>query len=588
MQIRSSRSFRFVRLAAVLCTGLLSLCNLAVPAGAQLVANCQTTSAPSLFPFVADETSIDPLNGWAADTDLPTATATFAVGDIDGDGNDELVSLPAYTDLALARSGEVKVAVSRWIQTGWTPMAPITYAMLMKNLIIPASLLSVVNTPSLVTRLYEYEVHLADVNGDGQKEVVVRLMGTLTNTAATPPSVNSFDQEQIYHYDAPTKTWTFVTSYATGGTSSMWMKANTTDKQEVRITLDNSGALPRLTAATLSNNRFNTTSYSPIQIQTEKFATGCGHGMGLKGYCIAFGDVTGDGLADLVYVGNDPNYNHYLVPSITGKPLGGTEIPAQLQIHQPLNDQLVNWQVGDIDGSGVSALLIPNGTNGFSVSYWNSNVNGFSGISDPGVELDQTALVLGPFTGLQILPKPIVTRNYDQNGANPTNGPTMGVAVIGKAGTYILKFTSSGGQHTFPGVYDFSNVPQLTTAISGNAGFAPTAYSGYFRFAVEGQNVVMLARSASGIVNMVQNGTTFVDPNTLTDRGYPAYTTKSLMAHTSTSASTLPKTLISVRFIRTPRHPGATFNTRLKPWPPPYLFRHNHCGLPARPKTDCR
>ena len=56
------------------------------------------------------------------------------------------------------------------------------------------------------------------------------------------------------------------------------------------------------------------------------------------------------------------------------------------------------------------------------------------------------------------------------------------------------------------------------------AGFAPSAYSGYFRVAVEGQNVVMIARSATGIVSMVPNGTAYVDPNTLTDRGYPAYT----------------------------------------------------------------
>jgi hypothetical protein len=515
-----------LQLTACTCAGLVLFGYLPDPARAQLVANCQTTSAPSLFPFIADESPNDELNGWAADTDSPTAHATFAVGDIDGDGNDELVSLPAYTDLSQQRAGQVKVTVSRWIQTGWTPMASITNAMLINNLNISGPQ----NSTLFQTNFSGYEFHLADVDGDGQKEVVVHLMGLLTfqsNVSVIPgvstpiPTPIPFDQEQIYHYNTATKAWTFVTSYAAGGTSAKWIKVNTTDKQQVRITLDNSGSKPRLNAATWANGKWNTAPYSPIMIQNEKFATGCAHGMGLKGYCVAFGDVTGDGLTDLVYVGAATNI-HYLIPSIPGSPFGSNEVSGQLQIHQ--SDEFTNWQLGDIDGSGVSGLLIAGGDVGFGAFYWNSSSNIFVSVADPNVELAQTAEVLGPFSSLEIVPKPIVTTNYDQNGNSLPSGPSMGVAAIGKSGTYLLKFTNSGGQHTFPGVYDFSNVPNLTSTISANAGVAPAAYSGYFRFATEGQNVIMLARSASGIVNLVPSGTAYVDPNTLTDRGYPAYT----------------------------------------------------------------
>jgi hypothetical protein len=507
------------QLTACICSGLLLFGYLPDAARAQSVANCQTTSTPLVFPLIADGTT--ELNGWAGDTDLPTALASFAVGDIDGDGNDELVSLPSYTAINAYQAGVVAVQVGRWIQTGWTPMAPITNAMLLSNLDVPANML---NNPAYVPFLTQFEVHLADVDGDGQKEVVVRMNGSLINQASSPRATTNFDQEQVYHYNTATRTWTLLTSYDTAGSSSMWMKANTTDKQQVRITLDNSQPNSRLNAATWANGKWNTASYSPIVTQHGKFATGCAHGMALQGYCIAFGDVTGDGLADLVYLASDGNYSHYLIPSVQGKPFGASEVFGGLQIHLALNDQLLNWQVGDIDGDGVSEVLIPDSTQQIGAYYWNNQANMFTSVADPNVELAQTASALGPFSSVQILPKPILTTNYDQQGMNPTVGPSMGLAAIGKSGLYVLKFTSSGGQHTFPGVYDFSNVPKLSSAISGDAGFAPSAYSGYFRLAVEGQNVVMLARSATGIVSMVQSGTAYVDPNTLSDRGYPAYT----------------------------------------------------------------
>ena len=47
----------------------------------------------------------------------------------------------------------------------------------------------------------------------------------------------------------------------------------------------------------------------------------------------------------------------------------------------------------------------------------------------------------------------------------------------------------------------------------------------------------MLVRSVNGIVSLVQSGGAFVDPNTLTDRGYPAYTDSQKKAYQYISAN---------------------------------------------------
>src|SRR5215469_2358229 len=54
-------------------------------ARAQTVTSCQTTTTPPLLPIISDSTP-----GWSAKT---SGKRTALVGDIDGDGNDELVML---------------------------------------------------------------------------------------------------------------------------------------------------------------------------------------------------------------------------------------------------------------------------------------------------------------------------------------------------------------------------------------------------------------------------------------------------------------------------------------------------------------
>jgi hypothetical protein len=115
-----------------------------------------------------------------------------------------------------------------------------------------------------------------------------------------------------------------------------------------------------------------------------------------------------------------------------------------------------------------------------------------------------------------------------------------------------------------------------------NNGFGPNGYSQYFKFAVEGKNLVIVGRSANGIVNQmngtIQNeavtngtittgtigvGSAFVDPGTLTDRGYPLYTASQAVAYEyiSNAASGNPdlRSLYS-----DPAVPWAVVNIRLK------------------------
>jgi len=510
--------------------GLLLFACLPAPARAQTVASCQTTKSPALFPYIADNAT----QGWGPSLSPTAARASFAVGDIDGDGNDELITVPP-----VPQSNQLAMAqVSHWNQSGWTAMNSISNAQLMSNL--PQG--SAITISSL-------EVHLANVDGGTQKELVLEINWG-----------SNSGQEQVYKYNAQTGIWTLLTAYSTGGISSKWMTVNTTSTQAVRVMVESS--LTKLDAATWSGSQCTPTTYSPITLKQEKLASGCSHGMGLQGYCVAFGDVTGDGLTDLVYIGNDQNYNNYLIPSITGTPFGGTETFGGLQIHLPIVNQLENWQLADLTGNGVSELIIPSIATGVTAAgpsvsgalvalYWNTTGGYFAPVSDPYAEVDQTASALGPFAALEVVPTPIMVTNYDnQSGTNPMVVSARGIAALGTAGVYLLEFTNVGGVPTYPGVFYFSQVPLLTSAISVNNGFGPNAYSQYFKIAVEGKNLVIVARSANGIVNQmngtIQNqavtngtittgtlgvGSAFVDPGTLTDRGYPLYTASQVVAY---------------------------------------------------------
>src|SRR5262249_44109432 len=83
------RPVRPADLMACFCAGLLLFGSLPAPAHAQAVASCQTTKAPVLYPQISDNTP-----GWQPIPGLTINKQHFVLGDIDGDGNDELVTLP--------------------------------------------------------------------------------------------------------------------------------------------------------------------------------------------------------------------------------------------------------------------------------------------------------------------------------------------------------------------------------------------------------------------------------------------------------------------------------------------------------------
>jgi hypothetical protein len=497
-----------LQLTACICAAMLLFGILPVPARAQTVASCKTTAAPPLFPLIGDNSSA----GWSATTSVAAAKNQFVLGDIDGDGNDELVTL---------EQGQVQI--SRWIQTGWSPMAPFPNAAISANFFAPDG--GRVNGSIPVV-----QVHLADVDGDGQKEIIVFFHWILED------GTNQFNYEQIYHYG--NTTWTMLAQYETP-IPSAWFKAHTSDVQDLRLdrpTNSPTGDFNIFAEQFVNGNWVQV----PGSVSSFNFSSGgsdfsdsqssCTQTNGL---CIAASDVNGDGIADLVYLSDEGRTSVAL--STAGSLFGGTVVASKIPA-VPTTNNLVNsttaaaWQVGDIDGDGISELVFPTPDGALHAYYWNTTANDFAAVTDPVLLLPFTnngaGAIVSSFT---IAPKSIFATTYTTKG-KATTGQNLGLAVIGTSAVYLYEFAVSGGRHSFVG-YFASSPPVLTNAISVTAGFGPSGYSGFFHFAVEGNNLVMLARSANGIVNLVPGGTGFVDPITLADRGYPAYTTSQQAAY---------------------------------------------------------
>ena len=450
------------RLTACLCAGLLLFGSLR--ARAQAVASCQTTQAPTLYPRMSDNTP-----GWSPLPGLTTYKRHLVLGDIDGDGYDELVTLPPANGSNGFSATQNTIQVSHWIQTGWTPLAPITNAMLLANFPSISTPMSSTD-PNLVIYFGPKEVHLADVDGDGQKEVVVHV--AYDYTKLSDGSFSTKDQEQVYHYDKSLGSWTFLTSYDATYGSAWWIKANKTDQQEIRVIPSNNWTT--LDIEQFANGRWIAEPYGP-EPYPANVDYGCVHSLsGPDRPCLAFADVTGDGLADLVYMAQDGTT--HIVPSTPGKPFGGrdmtSKIPAVPLVTDPSrsNRQYPNdtthagWQVGDISGDGTGKLIFPTPDGALHAYYWDAKANDFAAAASgylKGANADLGAVV----SSYDILPKPV---RMEIPGAGVS--PASGLAVIAKDGAYVYPFLNVNGVLTLS---DIGHYYKIAGNISSNAGFGP-------------------------------------------------------------------------------------------------------------------
>ncbi|MBV8552640.1 MAG: hypothetical protein JOY54_15185 [Acidobacteriaceae bacterium] len=160
---------------------------------------------------------------------------------------------------------------------------------------------------------------------------------------------------------------------------------------------------------------------------------------------------------------------------------------------------LSSLQMGDIDGDGKDELIYKTADGVLHAFYWNTQTSDFAAVADPNGELTHQPLAI-PWT-YTITPKPF-------GGVQP------GLFYIGNTTTYgfFLAFGNVNGIPTVNQTFLFAS------PISGDAGFRPSGYSGYFRVPVENGNPVLLARSSNGLV-LDNFGTVSLD------RGYPAYRT---------------------------------------------------------------
>jgi hypothetical protein len=450
---------------------------------AQSVAQCQPT-APAPYPPFADT-----VPGWSAYNTAVYAKTHLVLGDVDGDGDQEIVAL-----------NQGKIQLWHWIQTGWTPMIAFPNAQIGAH---PPS--------SRFTQSTAEQIAVADVTGDGQKDIVVYV-------AYTGPGVSSYFQEEVYHYNLYIDTWTLLIQDQVAAPSS-WFKAHSTDVQDSRLLGWAPGAFRGLKVQQFSHGWRQIGTDFHEDLSSLGFQTQCTQTAG--GACIGISDVTGDGIADLIALGD--NGMTYVVPSTSQQLFGGSTIESKIpQVDyttangiEPYVQQ--GWQVNQ------GLLLVPTLSADYStlLRLYNWNTNDFEPVNDPHYELDG-------YTGL--------TFSNDNSISNtltvlPKAGSTYAqIVFVGQSGVYDFPLTANA-----TGALTVGTPEIINGDIGTSQGFYYPGYSGYFHIATEGNSMAMIARSSQGIVTRVSNSSAtpsqFVDPETLTDRGYPKYTAGQFLAY---------------------------------------------------------
>jgi hypothetical protein len=452
---------------------------------AQSVAQCQPT-APALYPPFVDTTSTTP--GWDPGQTAAYAKTHLVLGDVDGDGEQEIVAL-----------NQGQIQLWHWIQTGWTPMVAFPSAQIAAH------------PPAHDRQSTAQQVALADLTGDGQKDIVVYVAWTATG-------LSPIFQEQVYHYNLYIDTWTLLVQDQVTA-PSYWFKAHSTDVIDSRLRGWAAGAFQGLNVQQFNKNGgWNEVSVGATpQLSSLGFHSQCTQ---TGGACIGLYDVTGDGIVDLIALGD--NGMTYIVPSTTHRLFEGNQTESKIP--------QVTVENGVVNGTTVQGwqlnqglLIVPNFSVQqdfnvvFSLAAYHWMTSDFQAVSDPNQELTSSPSNDGafPYT-LTVLPN-----------ATSTNAQ---IVFVGQSGVYDFPLTASATGPLTVGT------PQLITAdISSMQGFAEPGYSGYFQIATEGNTVAMIARSPQGIVTRVPSSTAtpsqFVNPETLTDRGYPKFKGGQLLAY---------------------------------------------------------
>ena len=465
---------------------------------AQTVASCQKT-APISYPPYVDTSATTP--GWSPTASVSYAKTHMVLGDIDGDGEDELVALTPQN----------QIQVWHWIQTGWTPMAAFPSAQIATH------------PPTNFNQVVAEQINLADVAGNGQKDVVVYV--TWENSYAIPSSANYRYQEQIYHRNPYTGIWTELTNYLVTA-PSIWFQPNSASPQEARLLSWTPGQFNKFEPQTWTGSTWqdlNSTAYISLDSNSTCANTG--------GPCISFADLNGDGYADLTALRDDgtmviylsfPNGNYFAVPPIHSK------VPSIPTVGGAVNSTSASvWQISN------SLLLFRHGAALFPYKFTNSGflTGDFVEVGDPagllyaggGLNIDFWAFTNPIISTITVAPMKV--------------GPNPAIVMVSQNGVYDYTVSANSAGQPIIGARVLMNPD-----ISINKGFGPSGYSGYFQFGIEGSNQIMIARSSSGVVNRVPSGPatsyTFVDPETLTTEGYPSFTASQQLAYEYIGANT--------------------------------------------------
>ena len=407
---------------------------------------CKTTP-PILFPTYNDQQAtsgkqVVTETAWNHN-DVSYGRSQMVLGDIDGDGQDELIAFPWHSH---------KLEIWRWAQTTWTPMEAFPVELFGGD--------------------FPYSVQLANVVSTTKKDLVVRM--DVANGSPTRW------REDVYTYDPATLTWSMIQSTPTNDFSgSYYFKGGKTSTIDSRMRFTSTAStVDYLNAGVVTPQ--NATSINPAN-----FAN-CANSLS-QGYCIAFSDVNGDGGLDLVALYKDGSI--HIFPQIAGKYFGGTEIIPRVRFPAVTGKEVpYTFQMGDVDGDGKDEILLVESAR-IQVYYYDRVANDFTPWPDAGrvQSLDGRDDLHPPyFKSVTILPK-------------GDNSP--GVVVVTPSGVKKLIYPTVNGVPNRVVLGALQNPD-----ISGANGFNQEGYLGYFRYGKAGGGTVMLARSSAGIKTVFSPG----------------------------------------------------------------------------------